>query len=70
MIPELGEPNTEPLRGVRWEHPRVKLALLELNDSAMKFARACSWDEPKASNRLQNAAIAFAATVREYTVKE
>lgn len=73
----VGQPNYEPLPcNVAWEHPRVESAANELMAAAddlafekKKFANETSLEQwSKACNRLENAAIAFANTVREYTI--
>ncbi len=70
---EVGQPNENPLPGnVAWEHPRVKAAADELfaaSDYHQKARLEHGFSNYAASCcRLENAAIAFANTVREYTL--
>jgi hypothetical protein len=69
--------NEAPLPGnAAWEHPRVEAASIELLEAAescatekKKFPQDSSFDAwCRCCNRLQNAAIAFGNTVREYTL--
>ena len=74
---EVGKPNTTPQPGnVYWEHPRVVAACEELHAAADAYAAEkvkspkdssfAKWSD--ACNRLENAAKAYANTVREYTI--
>lgn len=76
-VMEVGQPNYTPMPGnVAWEHPRVESASNELMAAADDFAfekkqfpATTSLEQwSKACNRLENAAIAFANAVREYTL--
>lgn len=76
MNAEIGKPNYKPIgNNVIWEHPRVVAAHEELDKAAVAYAaEKAKWPQDSsfgkwsnACNRLENAAIVFANTVKEYT---
>lgn len=78
-IPEFGQPNENPIQGdIIWEHPRVVAVCHELEDAAIAFTKEKErWLKEtsfvewcKRAYRLENAAIAYTDTIREYTIKD
>ena len=76
-IPEVGKPNTNPPPGnIIWEHPRVEAANNELVSAASHYSEVFKKNPQETSfvefsdacNRLHWAAIAYANTIKEYTI--